>query len=89
MKVIKELIDKGSFVIAYDPKASRTVKDLFPHNFNLKNSMEDALKESDFVLILTEWDEFKNKELLKNKTIFEGRRLFDTKKDLNIEGVCW
>ena len=58
---------------------------IFPDNINYSENEYDALKEADALLILTEWNEFRNpdytkvKSLMKQHVIFDGRNLFDGK----------
>jgi UDPglucose 6-dehydrogenase len=86
LTIINELIAKGAKVTAYDPEAAANVRALYQDNKNLK-IVEDkysALKNSDALLIATEWAEFveadlkKVKESLKEPVIFDGRNVFRT-----------
>lgn len=80
--IIKKLVEAGATVSAYDPAAMQTAK------FDLKDTIEysdneyNALKGADALLVLTEWNEFRNpdfdqiKEALNNPIIFDGRNIF-------------
>src|SRR3990172_11021951 len=78
--VIKELLDTGAKVNAYDPMANDNMKKIYG-SIGYFNSSEDALRSADACLIMTEWDEFKslNKEfnVMKNKLIIDGRHMLE------------
>jgi len=94
--VIKELVKRGAHIKAYDPKAIPEAKDQYlkdVKNISYVNSKYDALKESDALVLLTEWKEFRSpdfsriKLLLKNPIIFDGRNQYNTSdlKEIGIE----
>ncbi|KAF0152274.1 MAG: nucleotide sugar dehydrogenase [Ignavibacteria bacterium] len=84
--IIRELVRLGAKVTAYDPAAIENTK------FYLKNSLEygedqyGILKDADALLVLTEWNEFRNPDfekissLLNSKIIFDGRNVYDVNK---------
>ena len=93
--VIKELVKRGAHIKAYDPKAIPEAKDQYlkdVKNISYVNSKYDALKESDALVLLTEWKEFRSpdfsriKLLLKNPIIFDGRNQYNT-NDLKEIGI--
>jgi UDP-N-acetyl-D-mannosaminuronic acid dehydrogenase len=75
--IVEELIKKGSKVIAYDPYTSET----FGAERSL--SLEDAVKDSDAIVIVTDHPEFKNIDLevigriMRHKIIIDGRRVIE------------
>ena len=55
-------------------------------------SVEDALRDSDAALILTDWEDYKKLtndhfDLMNKKVIIEGRKVLSDVVDF--EGVCW
>lgn len=92
--IIKELLEYGATVAAYDPEAINN----FDNYTNLKISYGDdsyeVLKDADALLILTEWAVFRNpefskmKDLMKQHVIFDGRNVFDMDTMLN-EGFTY
>lgn len=62
------------------------VKQLLGDQIQYANSQYDALNDADALVIATEWSEFRTPDFemmearLKNKTIFDGRNLFDVKQ---------
>ncbi len=86
--VVKELLKEGTKIKAYDPKAMKNFKQLFP-NVIYCSSVKEVLENSEAVLILTKWDEFKDLDY-GGKIVIDGRRLLEAKKTAKIyEGVCW
>jgi UDPglucose 6-dehydrogenase len=75
--IINLLLDNGyKNIIAYDPMANEIFEKTYKLDIKYVSSMEKAVKKSNNVLIVTAWDEFKEKEkFLENKTIFDLRYL--------------
>ncbi len=55
--LVKELIKRGARVIAYDPKAMKNFRALFP-DIEYSDSAEKALEKADICMIQADWDEF-------------------------------
>jgi UDPglucose 6-dehydrogenase len=83
--VIKMLLEKGAKVKAYDPKAMEKAKNELK-GVNFSNNPYDAAKNSDCLLVMTEWEEFKKLDLAKIKknlrqpVIIDGRNIFEPEK---------
>ena len=87
--VIKELVSRGSKIKAYDPKAVNEAKEHYlkgVQNITYVASKFDVLKDSDALVLLTEWKEFRSpdfdeiKSKLKTPVIFDGRNQYNTFK---------
>lgn len=97
INLVKSLIDSGAKVKCYDPKAEENFKKYFTEK-DLENiefcGMEETLKDSDALVIMTEWRQFKNVDFekldFKSKVIFDGRNIFEPEnmKKLGIEYHC-
>ena len=97
--LIKDLINRDAKVKCYDPKGMENTK-LYLSEVNDKilyvSDMYEALEDSDCLIIMTEWRQFKNmdfnvvKNKLKNKVIFDGRNIYDIEqmKNLGFEYHC-
>jgi len=81
--VIDELLKAEATVSVFDPEAMDNVKRIYDGKINFATSMYEALKDADALLIATEWNEFRNpdfekvKSLLKARVIFDGRNLYE------------
>ena len=83
--VIKELVSRGAKIKAYDPKAINEAKEYYlkeVQNITYVNYKDDVIKDSDALVLLTEWKEFRSpdfekiKEQLKQPIIFDGRNQY-------------
>ena len=89
--IINDLLEKGAKIVVYDPKATDNTEKILGSKVKYADNMYDALNSADALLLLTEWDEFKNpdfetvKSKLKNPVIFDGRNLY-IKNNLNSIG---
>ncbi len=82
--VIKKLLQEKAIIKVYDPKAMDNFKKIFPQ---INYSNINNILNSDAILILTDWDEFR-KLNYKGKLIIDGRRLEEAKQGI-YEGICW
>ena len=91
--VIKELVKRGAEIRAYDPKAMKEAKEHYLHdveNITYFESKYDMLKNSDALVLLTEWKEFRSPDFEEIKSqlnipiIFDGRNQYDAFKLSNI-----
>jgi len=84
--IIKELLKHGAKVSAYDPAAIENTKFYLQDKIEYSDDQYSVLENADALLILTEWNEFRNPDFkkiehsLKNKLIFDGRNIFDIEK---------
>ncbi len=84
IEICKELLDEGAILQIYDPKVEQVqIKtDLGKSSLKWKycKSIFDSAQEADAIVILTEWDEFKNIDW---REIFQSMRtpawIFDTR----------
>ncbi|MEP0766042.1 MAG: UDP-glucose/GDP-mannose dehydrogenase family protein [Fimbriimonadia bacterium] len=82
IELVRMLLDEGATVRAYDPVAMDGFRNLFPDLTYCHNPYE-AAEGADAVLIVTEWNEFKqlNLERLRSVTrqpyLFDGRNIYD------------
>ena len=85
--VIKELVKRGAKIKAYDPKAVNEAKEHYlkgVKNIEYLDSKYDVLKDSDAMVLLTDWKEFRSpnfekiKTQLKRPVIFDGRNQYNT-----------
>ncbi|MBI2868710.1 MAG: UDP-glucose/GDP-mannose dehydrogenase family protein [Chloroflexi bacterium] len=93
LKIIGELLRQGARVKAYDPRALPRVNDFLGGRVEGCQSARDAVSGADCVLIVTEWDEFKDEALYRGKLVIDGRRALDPQTARQVceryEGVCW
>ncbi|NWF49982.1 MAG: UDP-glucose/GDP-mannose dehydrogenase family protein [Ignavibacteriaceae bacterium] len=85
-ELIKMLLEKGATVCAYDPEAIDNTKAVLGDKITYAHNSYKALENADALLIVTEWNVFRNPDfdkiisLLKQPVIFDGRNLYDIEK---------
>ena len=84
--IIKKLLELGARIVAYDPVAMENARFYFQDTIAYAEDEHSALKNSDALVIVTEWNEFRNpdfellKSSLKQPVIFDGRNIFELEK---------
>ena len=86
LKLIPKLHKMGSIINYYDPSGKKKVFDKYK-NVNFLNKISLACKNSDLIILHTEWNEFKNlnfKLLVKknNFIIYDMRNIYSHNKML-------
>ncbi len=80
--IINGLLERGAEISAYDPAAMENAKFHFGDKIEYVPEQYQALDNSDALLVLTEWNEFRNPEFdtiaekLNNKLLFDGRNVY-------------
>ena len=80
---VNKLLEQGFKIHAYDPEAGLTAKTALGGKIEIFENGYDALDGADALVILTEWQEFRNPDFevivkkLKRPIIFDGRNLYD------------
>jgi UDPglucose 6-dehydrogenase len=86
--IIDQLQKEGALINAFDPEAEENAKKVL-NNINYFQTPYEALKDSSCLVIVTEWNEFRNldktkiKELLKEPNIVDGRNIYNKKEMSN------
>ncbi|NBT28432.1 MAG: UDP-glucose/GDP-mannose dehydrogenase family protein [Gammaproteobacteria bacterium] len=85
LTVISGLLGRGAMVLGYDPVAGPEAQRHFENDkgFSLAEDMYGASENSDALILLTEWKEFRAPDMgrllsnLRTPVIFDGRNVFD------------
>jgi UDPglucose 6-dehydrogenase len=81
--IVEGLLARGVKVRAYDPEARDVAKRLFKSRITYARHAYDALTGADALVIVTEWNDFREpdfarmKRLMRQPIIFDGRNLYD------------
>ena len=83
--IIKSLINFGAKIKAYDPQAMEEAKKIWLKNLDIEyfDNKYDALYETDGMILITEWKEFRSPDFyemgkrMKNRVIFDGRNQYN------------
>lgn len=96
--VIEALMAEGAKIKAYDPVAVENAKSVLPDGVDYMPDIYETAKDSDLLLIMTDWQQFKDMDLNKIKynlvsppSIVDGRNIFEPDKmkelGINYKGV--
>lgn len=91
--LIDRLLAAGATVSAYDPEAMEVARKMMPAAVHLSETHLDAADGADALLLVTEWNEFKNpdfddlKRRMRSPRVFDGRNIYDPQRlrDLGFE----
>ncbi len=80
---INLLLSEGVNIKAYDPQAIENTKRIFKNKIEYGDTLYECLEGADALVILTEWNQFRNPDfkkigdLMGKKIIFDGRNIYD------------
>ena len=90
LSVIRRLRELGATVRAYDPTTVGTLSKLqqsFLDGIGVEQSMDDAMRGGDVLVILTEWPEFRSLDLAQAADLLAGSSVVDTRNLLDPSAV--
>lgn len=80
--VIESLLKDGKIISVYDPAAMENIQKKFATSIIYSSDPYEAAKDSDGLIILTEWNEFRQvdfiklKKIMKSPVILDGRNIY-------------
>lgn len=83
IKIIEGLLADGAGIVAYDPEAMDEAKRIFGSRIQLAANNYGCVEGADALLIVTEWQAFRNpnfermKAMMRQPVIFDGRNIYD------------
>lgn len=77
--MIDLILQGGGSVRAYDPVAMDNVREIYP-GLHYATSPYEAAEGADAVVLVTEWNEFKQLDLRQAKSVMKGDLLFDGRR---------
>ena len=88
IKLIKYLIKEDALIRVHDPKALENTKKIFKEKIEYFNSIKDALKKSECVIIVTPWNEYKllsenDFKTMRKKVVIDTRRILKNIQNIN------
>lgn len=81
--IINELLKKRFKIKVFDPAGTENVRKIFKEKIEYKNDLYETVKDANSLVILTEWNEFKQIDLVKIKKlmntalVIDGRNLYN------------
>jgi UDPglucose 6-dehydrogenase len=85
LNIIKQLLEKNAKIRTYDPVSMKGTQSIFPDITYCKDPY-DAVKDAHALVIVTEWNQFRNleldrlKKLLKEPYFFDLRNIYEPQK---------
>ena len=92
--IINALVRKGANIRAYDPVAMKVAQRYLPGVVTYCDDPYETVQEADAVLLLTEWNEFKQvdfervKQLMHKPVLLDGRNLYDP-QEMARQGITY
>ena len=86
IEIINTLNKNGALIRAFDPAANENMKKRF-NDLKTFDSWEEAVKDADGVVIMTEWNEFRGLDLLKLKGLLKSPVLLDCRNILRMDDL--
>ncbi|MDZ7814602.1 MAG: UDP-glucose/GDP-mannose dehydrogenase family protein [Planctomycetota bacterium] len=83
--IIRGLREMGVKVRAFDPEAMDNARKLFGDDIEYTSTNYEAAEGADALVVVTEWNEFRNPdfprlgEIMKRKVVFDGRDIYNPK----------
>ncbi|RLL91191.1 UDP-glucose 6-dehydrogenase [Mesotoga sp. HF07.pep.5.2.highcov] len=77
--VIEELLKRGAKVVAHDPQSMENAKAIFGDSIEYADSEYKAMNNSDAIMILTEWNQYRSLDLEMAKKLMKGNIILDTR----------
>jgi UDPglucose 6-dehydrogenase len=83
LAIVERLLAEGAQVRAYDPKAMGVAAKLLEDKVMLCHRAYDVLQGADALIVVTEWNEFREpdfprmKSLMRRPAIFDGRNIYN------------
>lgn len=83
LTLIKLFLDHGAQVSAYDPAAMDEARRRLGDSISYSDDSYGALVDADAMILVTEWNEFRNPnwtvihKIMKNRVVFDGRNIYE------------
>jgi UDPglucose 6-dehydrogenase len=83
IKIIESLLAAGATVAAYDPEGMDEAKRIFGDRIQLTSNNYGCVEGADALLLVTEWQAFRNpnfermKSIMRHPVVFDGRNIYD------------
>ncbi|MGE4357076.1 MAG: UDP-glucose/GDP-mannose dehydrogenase family protein [Candidatus Omnitrophota bacterium] len=86
LDIISALLKEGARIRCFDPQAMLKTKEIFKNKVSFCRNPYEVAKEADCLVIVTEWNEFKEldfmriKKLMRQAIIIDGRNIYEPEK---------
>lgn len=87
LTIIARLIHKGAKIVVYDPEAMDNVRRVLEDKVTYASNEYEAIQDVDALAIITEWNEFRNPDFDKMKTLMKGHAIFDGRNIFDVQHI--
>jgi len=83
LTLIRKFLDYGAEITAYDPVAMDEAKRRLGNSISYSEDSYGALVDAEALVLVTEWNEFRNpnwtviSKIMKNRVVFDGRNIYE------------
>lgn len=77
LSILPALLDRGARVIAHDPKGIDEAKNYLPNAMQYSNTIDNVIKGSDAIVLMTEWNQYRGLDLPYIKKLMNGNVFVD------------
>lgn len=72
LAILPAMADRGAIIRAHDPEGVKEAKKLLPDSIQYMDSIEDAIKGADAIVLMTEWNQYRGLDLDRVKSLMRG-----------------
>ena len=77
LSIIPPLLDKGAVIVAHDPQGMGEAKQELFDTITYADNIYSAVQDADAVVLMTEWNEYRNLDLCEIKKLMRGNAFID------------
>jgi len=77
LAILPALIDKGADIRAHDQQGVREARSLLPARISYADSIEEAVRDADALVLLTEWNQYRGLDIARVRELMRGRVFID------------
>ena len=81
--IIEKLLEKGAIIKAYDPRAMENAREIFGEKIEYCDNEYEVAKDSNILVIATEWNQFRALNLEKIKSLMKEPKIADLRNVLD------
>ncbi len=72
LTILPALLEQGARITAHDPEGMNEARKELPQTMEYRDTIEEAVKGVDAIVLMTEWNEYRGLDLKKLKTLMSG-----------------
>jgi len=77
LAILPALADKGANIKAHDPEGVEEARKILPDSIEYSTTIDDAIKDADAVVLMTEWNQYRGLDLDHVKSLMKGDVFID------------